>query len=107
MFAVAQSETGNGLEACNGCEMLPTKPGNKIVEKEAVDNFDFFVSNLYRIRAKRMCGFPTPATEITNLQFECLINLEFLIEQTERQCDYQTRQSLEHLQQTIIATLPR
>ncbi len=32
MFQVAATETGNGLDACGGCELLPTKPGNESSE---------------------------------------------------------------------------
>ncbi len=33
MFQVALSESGNGLDACKNCELLPTKPGNQSTEE--------------------------------------------------------------------------
>lgn len=45
MFAVAKFETGNGLDACNTCELLPTK---QITEGNIsdVDTIIFEVENI-------------------------------------------------------------
>ena len=38
MFKIAIRETGDGLEACNGCSMLPTKPGTETGDAAAEDD---------------------------------------------------------------------
>ncbi len=99
MFGLAAAETGSGLNACKGYDLLPTKPENRIESAEGnePDKVDNFVNNLYRIRASRLSGFPKSESEITYLQYESLVTLEFLIEQTKQQSEVHTRLLMEEI----------
>ena len=99
MFQVAIAETGNGLDACKGCDLLPTKPGNQIdkPESEPSNRLDVYVSNLYRIRSSRLSGFPKSESEITYLQYQSLVTLEYLIEQIGQVSEIKNRMLMEEL----------
>lgn len=99
MFQLAMSETKNGLNACKNCELLPTKPGRQIdkPENEAPDKLDVYVSNLYRIRSSRLSGFPKSEAEITYLQYQSLVTLEYLIEQIGQVSEIKNRMLMEEL----------
>lgn len=57
MFQVALSETGNGLDACRNCELLPTKPDNQT--KDAADGVESLVYQTGQIIDEEDAGFTT------------------------------------------------
>ncbi len=57
MFQVAKSETGNGLDACGGCELLPTKPG--IADDSIADEVESLVWQTEQIIDEQNAGFAT------------------------------------------------
>jgi hypothetical protein len=49
-FAIATRETGNGLDACQGCESLPTKPTAETVAVEDEADAESLVDEIRDIR---------------------------------------------------------
>lgn len=87
-FQIAFNETGDGLDACNGCSMLPSKLAQneeKVIDENHARLFNF----VYNARARQKVSGEVP--RLTTLQFELLVGLEFLTEQFEREAAAQTR----------------
>lgn len=59
MFSVAKSETGNGLDACTGCELLPTKPGAGREAQDEAEEITELVEEIADIIAWEDGGFST------------------------------------------------
>ena len=87
-FALAKSETGNGLDACGGCDLLPTKYGNNRFRCPGLDCPDFrkVAGNTWLEKAEEACAacvrckgnFPLypdePQNEIEDKTVEILID---------------------------------
>jgi hypothetical protein len=89
MFKIAFRETGNGLDACKPCSMLPTKPDPKGESQEPEDEHDLFFAAVFDARARlKLSGH---FGEMTTLQFEMSVAADQLIEIFERESSARAR----------------
>lgn len=100
-FAIARSESGNGLDACANCELLPSKL-KRAEEKKTDEKLDSFFGKVFDARARGRLTGAIDGSRITNLEFEMAVVAEGLVEKFEQEASGRARLSQEENSKLIV-----